>query len=135
MPSKTFTAPDIVPFMRYSDALAGIEWLNQVLGFETLTLYEGPGGSVAHAVLRFGSGALQISSPRGNEVARPDHTMGLGGLYLVVDDPDALYVRAKAAGGDIVWELTDEEYGSREFSVRDPEGNVWSLGTYRPGSS
>jgi uncharacterized glyoxalase superfamily protein PhnB len=134
MASNTFIAPDIVPFMRYRDAPAAIEWLVRVLGFETLSVFDGPDGTIAHAVLRFGSGAIQLSSPRGDEVERVEHPIGLGGLYLVVDDPDALYARAKAAGAEITRELTDEEYGSREFSVRDPEGNGWSFGTYRPGS-
>jgi uncharacterized glyoxalase superfamily protein PhnB len=134
MTTNTFIAPDIVPFMRYHDATAAIEWLVRVLGFEKLAVFEGEGGSIAHAVLRFGTGAIQLSSPRGGEVVRPEHTMGLGGLYLVVDDPDALYARAKAEGAEITRELTDQDYGSREFSVRDPEGNGWSFGTYRPGS-
>jgi uncharacterized glyoxalase superfamily protein PhnB len=53
-------------------------------------------------------------------------------LYLVVDDPDALHRRAVAAGAEIVMPLTDQAYGSREFAARDPEGNVWCCGTYRP---
>jgi uncharacterized glyoxalase superfamily protein PhnB len=119
--------------MRYRDAPAAIEWLVRVLGFERVSLYEGEGGTVDYAVLRFGTGAIQLSSPRGGEVEPREHTMGLGGLYLVVADADAQYARAKAAGGEITRELVDEPYGSREFSVRDPEGNTWSFGTYRPG--
>jgi uncharacterized glyoxalase superfamily protein PhnB len=134
MTTSTFVSPDIVPFMRYRDAPAAIDWLVRVLGFEQLSRFEGEGGTIAHAVLRFGTGSIQLSSPRGDEAPRADHTMGLGGLYLVVDDPDALYARAKAAGAEIARELVDEDYGSREFAVRDPEGNVWSFGTYRPGS-
>jgi uncharacterized glyoxalase superfamily protein PhnB len=132
--SNSFVAPDIVPFLRYKDAPAAIKWLEETLGFETVVLYEGKDGTVDYSVLRFGNGAIQLTSPRGGEVDRPQNTMGLGGLYIVVDDPDALHARAKAAGARITRELTDEEYGSREFSVRDPEGHDWSFGTYRPGS-
>ena len=53
-------------------------------------------------------------------------------VYVVVDDPDALHDRAVAAGAEIVSGLTDQDYGSREFAARDPHGNVWSFGTYRP---
>jgi uncharacterized glyoxalase superfamily protein PhnB len=59
-----------------------------------------------------------------------DH--GPSSTYVVVDDPDAHHERAVAAGAEIVRELTDTDYGSREFSARDPEGNLWSFGTYRP---
>ena len=53
-------------------------------------------------------------------------------VYVIVDDPDALHDRAKAAGATIVMELTDQPYGSREFAAEDPEGNVWCFGTYDP---
>lgn len=52
--------------------------------------------------------------------------------YVVVDDPDGLFERARTAGAEIVQELIDTDYGSRDFSVRDPEGNLWSFGTYHP---
>ena len=55
---------------------------------------------------------------------------GQGSVYVVCDDPDALYARATAAGAEVIQELTDEDYGSRGFGVRDPEGNLWSFGTY-----
>ena len=53
-------------------------------------------------------------------------------VYVVIDDPDALHDRAVAAGGEIVRELVDLDYGSRDFAVRDPEGNLWNFGTYAP---
>jgi uncharacterized glyoxalase superfamily protein PhnB len=53
-------------------------------------------------------------------------------IYLVVDDPDAHHTTARAAGATVVRELQDTDYGSREYSVRDPEGNLWSFGTYDP---
>jgi uncharacterized glyoxalase superfamily protein PhnB len=53
-------------------------------------------------------------------------------LGVVTDQPDALYERARAAGARVVRELHDEDYGSREFTARDPEGVYWSFGTY-PG--
>jgi uncharacterized glyoxalase superfamily protein PhnB len=133
MTTSAFVAPDLTPFMRYRDAPAAIEWLERAFGFEKVAVYEGEGGTIAHAVLRFGSGAIQLSSPRGHETAQVEHPMGIGGLYLVVDDPDALYARAKAAGAEITRPLGTDEIG-RGFSVRDPERNNWSFGTYRPGS-
>ena len=49
-----------------------------------------------------------------------------------MDDVDAHHERAVAAGAEVVMELTDQEYGSREYAIRDPGGNVWTFGTYRP---
>ena len=57
---------------------------------------------------------------------------GRASIYVIVEDPDAVYGRAKAEGAEITREPQDTDYGSREFSARDPEGNVWSFGTYDP---
>jgi uncharacterized glyoxalase superfamily protein PhnB len=57
-------------------------------------------------------------------------TPGNDAVYVVCDDPDALFARATAAGAEVVRGLADESYGSRGFTVRDPEGNIWSFGTY-----
>jgi uncharacterized glyoxalase superfamily protein PhnB len=62
----------------------------------------------------------------------PDARASTVSIYLVVADPGAHHERARAAGAEIVRELTDEDYGSREYSARDPEGNLWSFGTYDP---
>jgi uncharacterized glyoxalase superfamily protein PhnB len=51
---------------------------------------------------------------------------------VVVEDADAHFAHAQAAGAEIVRGLTDQDYGSRDYSARDPEGNLWSFGTYRP---
>jgi uncharacterized glyoxalase superfamily protein PhnB len=56
---------------------------------------------------------------------------GMSSIYVVTDAPDALFDRATAAGAEVVRGLRDEDYGSRGFTVRDPEGNLWSFGTYR----
>ena len=62
-----------------------------------------------------------------------NHATGRGGgIYTVVGNPDMHAQRARAAGAELTNELHDTDYGSREYSARDPEGNVWHFGTYRP---
>jgi uncharacterized glyoxalase superfamily protein PhnB len=62
------------------------------------------------------------------------YNQGVGntGVYVVVDETDTLFERAKGAGADVLMEPTDQDYGSRDFAVRDPEGNIWAFGTYAP---
>lgn len=55
---------------------------------------------------------------------------GTANLYVVVTDPDAVYTRAKRLGATLVRDMSEEDYGSRGFSIADPEGNIWSFGTY-----
>ncbi len=60
---------------------------------------------------------------------------GENGIYVAVEDADGHYEQAKAAGAEILRELERTDYGSREYTARDLEGNLWSFGTYRPGSA
>ena len=64
----------------------------------------------------------------------PFRSLPAGGrlVYCALDEVDSLYQRVREAGGDIALEITDTDYGSRDFTVRDPEGNLWAFGTYRP---
>jgi uncharacterized glyoxalase superfamily protein PhnB len=53
---------------------------------------------------------------------------------VVVEDADAHHERARAEGAEIVTELVSTDYGSRDYSARDIDGNLWSFGTYRPSA-
>ncbi len=73
------------------------------------------------------------SAPLTNPAPRTSGRWRLGtfGAYVVTDDPDGQFARATAAGAEVLNGLHDTGYGSRDFYVRDPEGNRWSFGTYR----
>ena len=122
----------IFPALRYRDGSAAVEWLGKVLGFETLMSVPGPGGKVAHAELSFRCGVIMLGA--GKHGADNPWDEVTQGVYVYVEDVDAHHARAKAAGAEIVRELQDTDYGSREYSVRDPEGHLWSFGTYRPAN-
>ncbi|MCH9651740.1 MAG: VOC family protein [Deltaproteobacteria bacterium] len=119
----------------YRDALAAIAWLKEVLGFEERLVVPGPESSVAHAELSFEGAVIMLgTSQQDRGWKSPLDLAGINQLtYLVAEDVDSLYQRVQAAGAEIAIELQEMEYGSREFTVRDPEGHFWSIGTYRPG--
>ena len=119
----------VFPTLKYDDAHAAIEFLTTVLGFEKHAVYEDDDGEVAHAELSHGDGMVMLSDRRGES---DRYETGRAVVYVVVEDPDALHERAKAAGAQIVAELADQDYGSRDFAAADPEGNIWSFGTYNP---
>ena len=119
----------IIPTLRYKDAKAAIDFLERAFGFERKAVYENEDGTVGHAELTSGRGMVMLgTSGTGDKQFETAHSS----IYVIVADPDALYERAKAAGAEISRELEDMDYGSREFSALDPEGNVWSFGTYDP---
>ena len=128
------TAPNVFPCLCYRDAKQAIDWLCRAFGFEKHAVYEGPDGSIAHAELRLGPGVVMLGSAKENHFGLVPPTDGkvTQVTYIVVADPDAHCSRATVEGAEIVVLLADMEYGSREYTARDPEGHVWSFGTYRP---
>lgn len=126
-------AQGVYPVLLYRDAMAAIEWLERAFGFERLMVQPGPDGSVMHAELRCGSSVVMLSTASGNGTPNAGLAAAPSQLvYVAVDDPDARYERAKAAGAEVTREIHDTSYGSRDFMVRDPQGHEWAFGTYRP---
>ena len=123
------------PALIYRDGQAALKFLTEGLGFTLVASYPGAAdGSIAHAELAWPSGGgIMIGSV--DAKSDPDEFTALGdriqSIYLVHEDPDPLFAQVVAAGAVVVRELRDEDYGSRGFSVKDPEGNLWSVGTYR----
>ena len=56
----------------------------------------------------------------------------LSSIYVVVDDVAAHATQARAAGAEILREPAEQDYGGSDYTVRDPEGNIWSFGSYDP---
>lgn len=123
--------PDVYPVLRYENGSKAMEWLTQVFGFSRHLEVPGPDGEISHAQLSSGNGMIMFASGVKQGDGNP-WTTERGGVYAVVGDIDAHYERAMAAGAEIVRPLADTVYGSREYSVRDPEGHLRSFGTYRP---
>jgi uncharacterized glyoxalase superfamily protein PhnB len=124
--------PIVYPGLQYTDADAGIEWLERVLGCERREVHKGDDGNVVHAELSF-RGAIVMLSTAG--VGRePFRSLPAGGrlVYIALDEVEDLYAQVREAGADVALEITDTDYGSRDFTIRDPEGNLWAFGTYRP---
>jgi uncharacterized glyoxalase superfamily protein PhnB len=124
-------SPQVWPTLAATDARALIRFLVDAFGFRE-TVVHGEGDRVEHAELAWPpGGGIMLGSVR--EDGDPGWPLrpGTFGAYVVTDDPDALYARAVAAGAVVHRELKDTNYGSRDFAVRDPEGNLWSFGTYR----
>lgn len=131
----TTATQTIFPSMHFGDAPAAIDWLCRAFGFERRMVVDGEGGTVRHAELVLGDAMIMLGSvrdPAEGGYAAVAPPAGSASMYVVLGDPDAAYARAVEAGAEIVIGLEDTDYGSRGFTARDPEGNVWSFGTYQP---
>jgi len=126
----------IIPGLRYQDAPAAMKWLAGAFGFEERLVVPNPDGSIAHAEMSLFGDHIMLGSAKEDFLGmKPPREVGAvtQSIYIVLDDADAHYARAKAAGAEIIRELGDTDYGSRDYVARDPEGHVWCFGTYRPG--
>ena len=133
------TKSTVIPGLRYRNAPAAIEWLCDVLGFEKQLVVPGDtSDTVLHAQLTLGGGMIMLGSVNDNDFGRlMAQPAEIGGKetqcsYVLVEDADVVYEKAKASGAEIVMPIKDEEYGGRVFTCRDPEGHIWAVGTHNP---
>ena len=117
----------VFPCITFRDAAASIEFLERALGAERVAAYADDEGRINHAEIRIGESVVMCGDERAGSKATPP---GVSVVYVVVEDADAAYERAKAAGAEVT-EPVDQDYGSRDITVTDPDGNRWSLGTYK----
>ncbi len=111
------------PALTYADVDTALAWLTNAFGFEVRMRDEG-------AMLLYRGGIAFMQSDRPADL-HGTH-VGQGWVYVVVDDADAHYERAQAAGADMQGEPHDYGDGYRGYSARDLEGNLWTFGTERP---
>ncbi|WP_129666251.1 VOC family protein [Phytoactinopolyspora endophytica] len=119
----------IFPSLRYRDPRAALRFLVDAFGFTEQQVHEND-GQVVHVELSYDGDMVGFGVIGSGD---PLFDITPSCVYVVVDDIDAHHARAVAAGAEVVMEPTDQDYGSRDYAVRDPEGNIWAFGTYRPG--
>ena len=137
MLDKTKTGTTIIPCLTYRNAPAAVEFLCKAFGFEKKMVMEGEGGIIAHAELTLGNAMIVLGSVKDTDyghLVKPPKEVGFSTqtLYLGVDDSDAHHARAVKAGARVMLPLKTQDYGGRDYTCRDVEGNVWTFGTYDP---
>lgn len=128
MESEARRAP-IWPLIPYDDKPGGLRFLVEAFGFAEALVVPDDSGGIVHAELRWplGGGVMLGTTDPASPFGKP---RGSAAVYLVTDSPDALFERAVVAGAEVLMRPYDQDHGSRDFSVRDPEGNTFSFGTY-----
>lgn len=134
-------SPTVTPSVVYDDAAAGIDWLTRILGLKLLSRYPLPDGTVALAELAWRTGVVFVCSRPPPE--NPWSKVGVAAIALAAADAEAVrrhFLQAVAAGADVVRDLHVSRtpafpQGSAQFDLRDPEGNLWTVGTYQPKAS
>ena len=124
-----------IAILRYRDPVAAVSWLQKAFGLEKHFVAE-QNGRIEHAQMKAGTSLIFLGPDHAGDKYGMHSPLVLNGtnqcVYLVVDgEVDAHAKRAEKAGAEIVTAPCDTGYGSREYSCRDPEGHIWSIGNYR----
>jgi uncharacterized glyoxalase superfamily protein PhnB len=134
--TKTAMAtPAIVPVLSFRDGIRTVDWLCEAFGFERAMVVEGNDGRVEHAELALGRQLIMGGSAGGEDSdwKRIAHPPGRAMLYVALDGGlEQHCARARAAGAEIAIKPAEKDYGGADYTARDPEGNLWTFGTYVP---
>lgn len=135
-PSTDRTAATIYLGLTYRDAMGMIDWLERAFGFQRRLVVPGEDRAVRHSELTLGDAVIMVNSPRPELMLAAPRDLGgsHASVCCHVADPAAHHDRAVRAGAEVIFPLKETEYGSREYTARDPEGVMWTFGTYRPGA-
>jgi uncharacterized glyoxalase superfamily protein PhnB len=132
----------LVPFIGYEDAAAAIDWLERAFGFREHreARYEDERGTISHAELDLDGATIYLSTPVGyasprtlraeSEAARRsyDNPWVIDGHFVEVEDVEAHFARATAAGAKVLRGPEDPGVGFRVYAAEDPEGHRWMFG-------
>lgn len=129
-----FRRPTFGTALFYRDAFAALDFLEHAFGFARSMVITDEAGNLAHAEMKYGDGYIMVGSEWADYTASPAGTGGRNTQIVHVHldgNIDDHCARAVAAGAVMVRDLEDQFYGDRTYSVKDPEGHVWSFGQTR----
>src|SRR5947208_14632158 len=122
----------VTPFLAVDDASAAIDFYKRAFGATERMRMPTPDGKVAHAELGIGDSIVMLSDPFPQSTTKPPKELGgtTAGVFLYVEDVDALVQQAVGAGATITMEVADQFWGDRFGSLTDPFGHSWSVATH-----
>jgi PhnB protein len=123
----------VTPYLIVKGAADAIEFYKEALGATELMRMDGPGGTVAHAEIKIGDSPVMLADEFPEFFARSPASYGGSpvSLMIYVDDSDAVFARAVAAGATVLRPIQDQFYGDRSGTVTDPFGHTWTISTHK----
>ena len=122
----------VTPYIICDGASAAIDWYRKAFGAEERMRFPGPGGKVMHAEITLGNSVVMLADEFPEMGAKSPKSLGGTpvGILLYVNDADAIFNRAVAAGGKVERPLTNQFYGDRSGTLVDPFGHKWTVATH-----
>lgn len=122
----------VSPYLAVEDAATAIDYYKKAFGATERVRMEAPDGKIGHAELEIGDSIVMLADPSPQASTKPPHELGgtSAGVFLYVEDVDAVVKRAVDAGASVTMEVADQFWGDRFGTVTDPFGHTWSVATH-----
>jgi PhnB protein len=123
----------VTPYLMVRDAASALAFYRNAFGAQEVMRFDDPNGRIAHAEVKIGDSHVMLADEVPDQGMVGPQTLGGAGvsLMLYVDDVDATFAQAIAAGATVRRPVADQFYGDRVGTLADPFGHVWSIGTHR----
>jgi PhnB protein len=124
---------NVTPYLKIKGAADALAFYKKALGATERMCMNGPGGKVMHAEIEIGDSVLMLSDEFPDHGCRGPQTLGgtTVGIHLYVQDADAVFNQAVAAGAKVLRQVQDQFYGDRCGTVVDPFGHEWTISTHK----
>lgn len=121
------------PYLYVRSAARAIEFYKQAFGASEMVRMPGPNGTVGHAEIKIGDSPIMLADENPHVGARSPEAVGGSPVsnLLYVEDVDAVFNKAVAAGAKVLRPVTDQFYGDRSGGVSDPFGHLWYIATHK----
>lgn len=137
MPTQVNPIPkgfrSVTPYLTLNDTARALDFYKRAFGAEVLVRMDGPGGKIGHAEIKIGDSIIMLGDEMPGSGARSPQSLGgtTSGVMLYVEDADAVFNRAVAAGAQVEAPLSDMFWGDRYGKLKDPFGHSWSVATHK----
>ena len=123
----------VTPYFTVRNAAAALEFYKKAFGAVEVMRFDMPGGGVAHAEIQIGDSKVMLGDENPDFGNKSPQTLGgtPGGLCIYVEDCDAVFAKALAAGATVMKPMADQFYGDRSGTVIDPFGHAWTIATHK----
>jgi PhnB protein len=123
----------VTAYLIVAGAAEAIDFYTRAFGAKERCRMPGPDGKIGHAEIQVGDSPVMLADEHPEFLARGPKTLGGSPVHLMiyVEDVDAVFRQAVAAGAKVIRPIKDQFYGDRSGSVEDPFGHSWTIATHK----
>ncbi len=137
MPTQVKPIPQgyrsVTPYLTVNDAARALDFYKRAFGAQEVMRMGGPDGKIGHAEIKIGDSMIMLADEMPGSATRSPQSLGgtTGGVFLYVDNVDAVFNQAVSAGAQAEAQVADMFWGDRYGRLKDPFGHSWSVATHK----